>query len=347
MVSLLYPDDPSRGFAEYLEALKIEHAFWMAGQNRLQSERASAHTVLMPGGEVLNRYFDSRDVPRDESYIYDVETASGAPRAGPVIYRNLRAAAESGWDFSSRWFAPQGDLSTTLTLDIVPIDLNALLYGLEMAISHGCARADEKICARNFQQKAQNRARAIRKYLWFDEGGYFVDYDFRADEQRQQLTAATIYPLFFGVADAFEAKQTAKAVRGSLLQEGGIVTTLRASGEQWDAPNGWAPLQWLAVRGFATTGSERLAETIARRWVKTVARGFCESGKLVEKYNVVSPEPGGGGEYPTQDGFGWTNGVTIALLEQFPALRLLGDVRWQPDTPETCADAIEESLLVP
>ncbi len=347
MVSLLDPVDPARGFAEYLDALKIEHAFWMAGEGRLNPKRASAHSVLMPGGEVLNRYFDNRDVPRDESYVYDIETASRARRTDPVVYRNLRAAAESGWDFSSRWFGPQGGLKSTRTLDIVPVDLNALLYGLEMAISRGCVHTGEKVCARDFEDKARVRARAMRKYLWFDEGGYFTDYDFRADAQRKQLTAATVYPLFFGIVDASEAKQIAEAVRGSLLMEGGIVTTLHASGEQWDAPNGWAPLQWLAVQGFAATGSEELAETIARRWVKTVARGFCESGKLVEKYNVVTPKPGGGGEYPTQDGFGWTNGVTIALLERFPALRPLGKVRWRPDAPETCHASIEESLLLP
>jgi alpha,alpha-trehalase len=35
---------------------------------------------------------------------------------------------------------------------------------------------------------------------------------------------------------------------------------------------------------------------------------------------VVELTPGGGGEYPLQDGFGWTNGVTVALLRLYPEL---------------------------
>ncbi|WP_258873641.1 trehalase family glycosidase, partial [Klebsiella pneumoniae] len=38
--------------------------------------------------------------------------------------------------------------------------------------------------------------------------------------------------------------------------------------------------------------------------------------KLVEKYDVSSTGTGGGGgEYPLQDGFGWTNGVTLKMLD--------------------------------
>ncbi len=37
---------------------------------------------------------------------------------------------------------------------------------------------------------------------------------------------------------------------------------------------------------------------------------------MTEKYDVVDVQRrAGGGEYPTQDGFGWTNGVALALLK--------------------------------
>ncbi|WP_313436989.1 trehalase family glycosidase, partial [Atlantibacter hermannii] len=41
--------------------------------------------------------------------------------------------------------------------------------------------------------------------------------------------------------------------------------------------------------------------------------------KLVEKYHIAdyAPQPGGGGEYPLQDGFGWTNGVTRRLISLY------------------------------
>ena len=38
---------------------------------------------------------------------------------------------------------------------------------------------------------------------------------------------------------------------------------------------------------------------------------------MMEKYNVADLRLiAGGGEYPLQDGFGWTNGVALGLLRQ-------------------------------
>jgi alpha,alpha-trehalase len=97
------------------------------------------------------------------------------------------------------------------------------------------------------------------------------------------------------------------------------VTTPLESGQQWDAPNGWAPLQWIAVAGFRRYGETRLAESIACRWMLNVERVFRRSGKLVEKYDVIATDrEGGGGEYPLQDGFGWTNGVMRKLMAMYP-----------------------------
>ncbi len=89
------------------------------------------------------------------------------------------------------------------------------------------------------------------------------------------------------------------------------------TGQQWDSPNGWAPLQWIAIEGLRNYGYNELANEIKRRWIKTNLDNLNEKHKLVEKYNVINPiQPGSGGEYPLQDGFGWTNGVLAALLNQ-------------------------------
>jgi len=94
-----------------------------------------------------------------------------------------------------------------------------------------------------------------------------------------------------------------------------LATTTAESGEQWDAPNGWAPLQWIAVKGLADYGERDLARAIAARWMNTVVAAYRRTGKLMEKYDVVDPSlAGGGGEYPGQDGFGWTNGVLRRML---------------------------------
>jgi alpha,alpha-trehalase len=58
--------------------------------------------------------------------------------------------------------------------------------------------------------------------------------------------------------------------------------------------------------------------TIAERWYALNKRVFEATGKMVERYDVIdATRPGGGGEYPFQDGFGWTNGVLLALINQY------------------------------
>jgi alpha,alpha-trehalase len=97
------------------------------------------------------------------------------------------------------------------------------------------------------------------------------------------------------------------------------VTTPQRTGQQWDAPNGWAPLQWIAIDGLRRNGRPQLAEVIACRWMVNVQNVYAQTGKLVEKYDVMTiGRKGGGGEYPTQDGFGWTNGVMRKLVALYP-----------------------------
>ena len=158
------------------------------------------------------------------------------------------------------------------------------------------------------------------RYLWDEERGVYLDYQRRQGARVPHLSAATLYPLFLAMASAQQSKSVARAVRSELLKGGGIVTTPLHTGQQWDAPNGWAPVQWIAVSGFRRYGEDRLAESVACRWMLNVERVYRRSGKLVEKYDVIATDrEGGGGEYPTQDGFGWTNGVMRKLMALYPA----------------------------
>ena len=320
MVALLDAQDPARAWSAHLPELEREYAYWMRGAAGLRPGEARRNVVDMPDGSLLNRYWDAADTPRDESYREDVLTARESGRPPAKVYRDLRAAAESGWDFSSRWLGDGRHLATIRTTDIVPVDLNSLLYGLEEAIAYGCRARHDAVCARRFFARARRRRQAMNRYLWDARSGYFMDYDWRTDKRTGELSAATLYPLFVGLTDARQANAVAAVTRARLLRRGGIVTTTRVTGQQWDAPNGWAPLQWIAIRGLRRYGHPRLAQRIAQRWVATVRRVYDHTGKLVEKYNVEQELPGGGGEYPLQDGFGWTNGVTEALLTLYPGL---------------------------
>ncbi len=101
-----------------------------------------------------------------------------------------------------------------------------------------------------------------------------------------------------------------------LLAANGLLTTRQATGQQWDSPNGWAPLNWIAVQGLRRYGFDDLAEDLRRRWLATCDAVFHASGKFVEKYNVLDPlAASGGGEYALQDGFGWSNGVYLDLAD--------------------------------
>ena len=62
----------------------------------------------------------------------------------------------------------------------------------------------------------------------------------------------------------------AKTVEAELLEARRYRNDAVDTGQQWDAPNGWAPLQWIAVEGLRRLPGERLAETIACRWMAKV-----------------------------------------------------------------------------
>jgi alpha,alpha-trehalase len=320
MVGLLSAADPAQAYAQYLPQLKREYAFWMAGADRLRRGGAQRRAVAMPDGSILNRYWDDRDTPRDESYREDTELARSSGRAPPQLYRDIRAAAESGWDFSSRWFADGHTRASIDTTEIVAVDLNSLLFGLENAIRSGCERQADAVCAREFARRAAARHAAIDRYLWDSATGAFLDYRWTQRMRIARTSAATLYPLFVGLASSSQAASVARVVAQQLLEPGGIAATTLDSGQQWDAPNGWAPLQWIAVTGLRRYDETSLAATVACRWIVNVNDGYHRSGKLVEKYDVMHTGQGGaGGEYPLQDGFGWTNGVLRKLMALYPA----------------------------
>ena len=323
MVDLVARTDGIGTYAKYLPEMLAEYDYWMQGADTLTPGTARRNVVMLADGTVLNRYWDARDAPRDESYLEDVQTAAAADRPAPVVYRNLRATAESGWDFSSRWLADQMTLKTDRALDIVPPDLNSLLAHLEATIGFAYVLKGDLADAEIYYGKAVKRGIAIDSKLWDPSIGAFGDYLWKQGRLTGELTAATLYPLFLGIATIPQALTVASTVQSRLLDVGGMQTTLIDSGQQWDSPNGWAPLQWIAVTGLNNYGQTALAHTIASRWVAKNIAGYEEFGELVEKYDVATTngDSGSGGEYATQIGFGWTNGVLVGLTNEYADLK--------------------------
>jgi alpha,alpha-trehalase len=320
LMTELFEETGVRRASDYLPQLHREYSYWMDGDERLRPGECHRRCVRMDDGSLLNRYWDDRDTPRDESYHEDVETAKKSDRAAHQVYRDLRAGAESGWDFSSRWLDTPDDLSTIRTTSILPVDLNCLLHRLEVQIAQLSEIKGDQVAVKEFRQRAQTRRRAINRFLWNEREGAFFDYDWQRDQRRENLTAATITPLFLQVATEEQAARIAQIVEQRLLAHGGLATTeIEGSGEQWDQPNGWAPLQWMSIRGLDRFGHSRLAKEIERRWLQMVAEVFERESKIVEKYDLRSSDNhASGGEYPLQDGFGWSNGVTRRLMQEVP-----------------------------
>lgn len=320
MVELLHADEPAAGFAAHLGALKAEHGFWMDGEAALAPGQAHRRVLRLADGALLNRYWDDRCTPREESWREDVETAEKAGgRPHEQVWRDLRAGAESGWDFSGRWCADPADIATIETTALAPVDLNALLAGLEAAIALGAARSGDLATAKTFEARAATRRQLLQTRFWRtqegDTGGHFADLNWRDPAAPRPLTAAALVPLYLGIATQPQADAMAAQVQRHLLGANGLLTTTQSTGQQWDAPNGWAPLQWMAAGGLARYGHQALAREVAGRWCASVHRVYLATGRLLEKYDVVEDRPGGGGEYETQDGFGWTNGVFVAFKD--------------------------------
>jgi len=306
----------------YLDALESEYDFWMDGSERIQAGQAFRRVARLPDGSLLNRYWDDRADPRPEAHRPDYQLGITLPEPRrSQFYRNARAAAESGIDFSTRWMRDTTDLRTLETVDLVPVDLNSLMFNLERTIAalrRFRARAGDIAVAGRFEDAAAARRRALLSASFDPDSGYFYDVRWASGRRvvdRPSLAAAS--PLYFGLATPEQGRATAAKLERDFLKPGGFVTTNFRSGQQWDAPNGWPPLEWLTIEGVRRYGREDLANEARRRWLQLNERTYRTTGRMVEKYDVLDPtKRAGGGEYDAQDGFGWTNGVALALLAQ-------------------------------
>lgn len=338
MVELLADIKGPGVYKTYLPSLEKEYKFWMEGATTVKPGGAFKSVVKLQDGTILNRNWDNSNSPRQESYREDVETAEQAIKNFIMvalfrdakhqkeatdllrlkIYRHLRAGATSGMDFSSRWFEDSKNLTTIRTTEIIPVDLNSLIYNLEMTIAKAYRLQKNTTRAKFYEQLAEKRKKAIQKYFWSAEDSFYVDYDRESNKKLHELTLAGMAPFFFNVAQKENIAKAKTVIEKEFLKDGGLLTSLKNTGQQWDAPNGWAPLEWISIIGLDNYGEKQLAKETAERWIRLNIKVFENTGKLMEKYNVADTNlEAGGGEYPSQDGFGWTNGVLLALMKKY------------------------------
>lgn len=319
MVRLFSEMEGKKVLKKYLPQMQKEYDYWMDGcQEPCEPFTAHRRLVYLPNGALLNRYWDDKATPRPESYSEDNELAQEAnEKYGTMpdeLFRHIRAAAESGWDFSSRWFADETDFKSIHTTDILPIDLNCLLYHLEKAIAEAYLLCDNRRLHLLYEEKARQRNIAIQTYFWDESKHYYMDYDFRKKDFTKAVTIAGAFPLFFRLAPKRHSHYMRAYIRLNFLKSGGLLTTMVRTGQQWDAPNGWAPLQWIVYKGLRNYNFHRTANELSDEWLGLIEKEFRHSGKMLEKYNVSDTNLiAGGGEYEIQEGFGWTNGVYLRM----------------------------------
>ena len=312
MVNLLADKKGAGVYATYQKELQKEYDYWM------DKTAATKHIVVMPDGSILNRFYDVDVKPRQESYREDFEIATNEAKGDTAAFaqksKELRSGAESGWDFSSRWFADGKNIHSIATTNIIPVDLNGLLHNLELTLAKAYKQTGNISNSKQYTEAAVKRKNAINKYCFNLKENWYFDYNISSKKQSTEQTIAGISPLFFNIANKKNVKDIAAVAKSKFLKVGGLITTLKNTGQQWDSPNGWAPLQWIAVKGLENYGLKKEAKDIAGRWVALNEKVYANTGKMMEKYNVVNAAMGaGGGEYKSQDGFGWTNGVYLAM----------------------------------
>jgi len=281
----------------------------------------STHSVALPNG-VLNRFYSNNGLPRPESYSEDTTNAQGMiPAEEKIFYANIIAGAESGEDFSTRWFLTGGNLTSISTTSFIPVGLNSILYKFESNMVYFYNELD-KHPPRDYVQAMNNRKMAMDTYLWNATSFQWHDFCLTNNSQIIRTYPSNWFPIWAGAYDKNLKSQLYSSLMNSqLIQVGGVLTTLQNSTQQWDSPNAWAPLQSLMVGVLEEIGSKEsllTAQNLGISWINSTYIGYQRSQMMHEKYNAYVPgDPGSGGEYPPQIGFGWTNGVTLEFLKKY------------------------------
>eukprot|EP00095_Tigriopus_kingsejongensis_P006740 maker-scaffold658_size117954-snap-gene-0.43 protein:Tk06740 transcript:maker-scaffold658_size117954-snap-gene-0.43-mRNA-1 annotation:"hypothetical protein DAPPUDRAFT_314347" len=301
-------------------------------------EKKRSLTLMKNGQEHLMFVFGTGGTgPRPESYREDVEFAEqfATPAEKEEFYYHIKAGAETGWDYSTRWMINnqgrnQGTLLDVKTSFIIPVDLNAIMYMNYTIMADFYTQLEDPEKARYQFKKAELLKDAISKVLWDNEDKMWFDFDLLNDIPRKHFYPSNLLPLW---AECFDPENRSEVAQssiaylkstGAIYCKGGVPTSLEESGQQWDFPNAWPPLQHILVAGLLNT-QDAEARNIALNIARTYTQGTifscpedAEVCHMFEKYDVnTTGVAGGGGEYDVQTGFGWSNGVVFEFISLF------------------------------
>uniref|UniRef100_A0A915Q193 Trehalase n=1 Tax=Setaria digitata TaxID=48799 RepID=A0A915Q193_9BILA len=307
---------------EILPSLIKEYEFW---------ENNRAINVSDDQGNTFSLFYyhTKSNVPRPESFRPDIIHASNLPaKKRPKFYMDIASAAESGWDFSSRWFKDNQNIETIETTDIIPIDLNAIICWNLDILEYLLKQTGNSPKSKRFRDRREVLRHAMLQVFYNKTEGAWFDYNLRTGSHNTNFYPSIAVPLF---SDCYQPLNLARPQQivdylkkmGVYEYAGGVPTSLiKGTKQQWDFPNGWSPTNHMIIEGMRKSSNPLVQEEayrLARKWILGNFKVFQQTGHMWEKYDVigVASEPGSGGEYSVQDGFGWSNGVILDLLTTY------------------------------
>ncbi|KAI6179725.1 Trehalase [Aphelenchoides besseyi] len=315
---------------EVLPLLEKEFNFWWNHRMESYIDPKTNQTLFH-----FFQYKASTKLPRPESWREDVELAAGLKNASERerIFSNVASAAETGWDFSTRWFSQHGtdrhNMRSIRTWSIVPVDLNAFMCINTRVLASFFEIAGDTNKAIKYIRHYENMKLAMKILHWNETDGIWYDYDLDLKRHSNTYYVSNALPLYAKCYDD-EDEVTPFRIYDYLQREGvlnftkGIPTSMAmGSDQQWDKENAWPPMVHMVIEGFRTSGEPKLmqaAELMATQWLIVNYKAYINTYAMFEKYNVSVLDTfgaGGGGEYEVQKGFGWTNGVILDLLDRY------------------------------
>jgi len=241
--------------------------------------------------------------------------SAGTASLSADYYKGDRAMRESGYDVSFR-FGPHG----ARTHHFAPVCLNSLLYKTESDLEKMSGMLGRAADAEEWRKRAEERKESIQKYLWDSERGLYFDYDFENGKRSTYEYVTAFFPMWAGIPTPEQARAVIQHLP-TFEKPGGLVMSPHETGGQWDFPYAWAPDQLVADEGIRHYGFNEEADRVSFEFLSTVAENFRRDGTIREKYNAVtrsSETQVTAGYHMNIVGFGWTNGVFLALLHQLP-----------------------------
>ena len=241
--------------------------------------------------------------------------SAGTASLSADYYKGDRAMRESGYDVSFR-FGPHG----ARTHHFAPVCLNSLLYKTESDLEKMSGMLGRAADAEEWRKRAEERKESIQKYLWDSERGLYFDYDFENGKRSTYEYVTAFFPMWAGIPTPEQARAVIRHLP-TFEKPGGLVMSPHETGGQWDFPYAWAPDQLVADEGIRHYGFNEEADRVSFEFLSTVAENFRRDGTIREKYNAVtrsSETQVTAGYHINIVGFGWTNGVFLALLHQLP-----------------------------